>query len=68
MCSSDLVPEIPQPLASKHSCGYPLQPGMDWIDALEAPISAEPFHLPTRAILTFQEDVGRFLVLEFEIG
>ena len=26
------VPEIPQPLACKHSCGYPLKPGMDWID------------------------------------
>lgn len=26
------VPEIPQPAAKKHSCGYPLKPGMDWID------------------------------------
>jgi len=26
------VPEIPQPRAKKHSCGYPLKPGMDWID------------------------------------
>ena len=26
------VPEIPQPAARKHSCGYPLRPGMDWID------------------------------------
>ena len=26
------VPEIPEPLAKKHSCGYPLKPGMDWID------------------------------------
>jgi len=26
------VPEIPQPAARKHSCGYPLKPGMDWID------------------------------------
>ncbi len=26
------VPEIPQPAAKKHSCGYPLRPGMDWID------------------------------------
>lgn len=26
------VPEIPLPLARKHSAGYPLKPGMDWID------------------------------------
>lgn len=26
------VPEIPQPAARKHSCGYPLRPRMDWID------------------------------------
>ena len=26
------VPEIPQPLCRKHSVGYPLKPGMDWID------------------------------------
>lgn len=26
------VPTIPQPAARKHSCGYPLKPGMDWID------------------------------------
>ncbi|MBM3802322.1 MAG: FAD-binding oxidoreductase [Acidimicrobiia bacterium] len=26
------VPEIPQPATRKHSCGYPLRPGMDWID------------------------------------
>ena len=26
------VEEIPQPAARKHSCGYPLRPGMDWID------------------------------------
>jgi FAD/FMN-containing dehydrogenase len=26
------VPVIPQPAAKKHSCGYPLHPGMDWID------------------------------------
>src|SRR3954454_19970693 len=26
------VPEIPQPKACKHSAGYPLAPGMDWID------------------------------------
>lgn len=26
------VPQIPQPAARKHSCGYPLRPGMDWID------------------------------------
>ena len=26
------VPEIPQPAARKHSCGYPLRPCMDWID------------------------------------
>jgi FAD/FMN-containing dehydrogenase len=26
------VPEIPQPKACKHSAGYPLSPGMDWID------------------------------------
>ena len=26
------VPEIPQPAARKHSCGYPLRPSMDWID------------------------------------
>ncbi len=26
------VPLIPQPAARKHSCGYPLRPGMDWID------------------------------------
>jgi len=26
------VPAIPQPLARKHSAGYPLRPGMDWID------------------------------------
>ncbi len=26
------VPTIPQPAARKHSCGYPLRPGMDWID------------------------------------
>jgi FAD/FMN-containing dehydrogenase len=26
------VPLIPQPAAKKHSCGYPLRPGMDWID------------------------------------
>lgn len=26
------VPVIPRPRARKHSCGYPLEPGMDWID------------------------------------
>lgn len=26
------VPEIPQPQARKHSAGYPLAPGMDWVD------------------------------------
>jgi FAD/FMN-containing dehydrogenase len=26
------VPLIPKPRARKHSCGYPLEPGMDWID------------------------------------
>lgn len=26
------VPVVPQPGARKHSCGYPLAPGMDWID------------------------------------
>lgn len=26
------VPTVPQPLAKKHSAGYPLRPGMDWID------------------------------------
>jgi len=26
------VPAIPQPSAKKHSAGYPLRPGMDWID------------------------------------
>jgi FAD/FMN-containing dehydrogenase len=26
------VPEIPQPEACKHSAGYPLAPGMEWID------------------------------------
>jgi FAD/FMN-containing dehydrogenase len=26
------VPVIPQPANRKHSCGYPLRPGMDWID------------------------------------
>jgi len=26
------VPEIPQPKACKHSAGYPLAPGMDWIN------------------------------------
>lgn len=26
------VPEIPLPRARKHSAGYPLKPGMDWID------------------------------------
>ena len=26
------VPFIPQPAAKKHSAGYPLRPGMDWID------------------------------------
>ena len=26
------VPLIPQPPTRKHSCGYPLRPGMDWID------------------------------------
>lgn len=26
------VPTVPQPRAKKHSCGYPLRPGMDWID------------------------------------
>ncbi len=26
------VPLIPQPASRKHSCGYPLRPGMDWID------------------------------------
>ncbi len=26
------VPVIPQPATRKHSCGYPLRPGMDWID------------------------------------
>lgn len=26
------VPFIPQPAAKKHSAGYPLKPGMDWID------------------------------------
>ncbi len=26
------VPVIPQPAAKKHSAGYPLRPGMDWID------------------------------------
>jgi FAD/FMN-containing dehydrogenase len=26
------VPTIPQPAARKHSAGYPLKPGMDWID------------------------------------
>ena len=26
------VPEIPQPACRKHSVGYPLKPGMDWID------------------------------------
>lgn len=26
------VPEVPQPPAKKHSCGYALKPGMDWVD------------------------------------
>ncbi|MEO8657185.1 MAG: FAD-binding oxidoreductase [Bryobacteraceae bacterium] len=26
------VATIPQPASKKHSCGYPLRPGMDWID------------------------------------
>jgi FAD/FMN-containing dehydrogenase len=26
------VPEIPRPGSRKHSAGYPLKPGMDWID------------------------------------
>jgi FAD/FMN-containing dehydrogenase len=26
------VPSIPQPRAKKHSAGYPLRPGMDWVD------------------------------------
>ena len=26
------VPAVPQPAARKHSAGYPLRPGMDWID------------------------------------
>ena len=26
------VPEIPQPATKKHSAGYPLKPGMDWVD------------------------------------
>ena len=26
------VPAIPLPPVKKHSCGYPLRPGMDWID------------------------------------
>ena len=26
------VPEIPQPSTKKHSAGYPLKPGMDWVD------------------------------------
>lgn len=26
------VPEIPRPAARKHSAGYPLSPGMDWVD------------------------------------
>jgi FAD/FMN-containing dehydrogenase len=26
------VPVIPQPASKKHSAGYPLRPGMDWID------------------------------------
>lgn len=26
------VTEIPRPRSRKHSCGYPLTPGMDWID------------------------------------
>lgn len=26
------VPHIPQPPTKKHSAGYPLKPGMDWID------------------------------------
>jgi FAD/FMN-containing dehydrogenase len=26
------VPEIPRPASRKHSAGYPLKPGMDWID------------------------------------
>ncbi len=26
------VPKIPRPGARKHSAGYPLEPGMDWID------------------------------------
>ncbi len=26
------VPEIPLPRARKHSAGYPLKPGMDWVD------------------------------------
>ncbi len=28
------VPEIPMPKARKHSCGYLLKPGMDWIDLI----------------------------------
>ena len=28
------VPTIPLPPARKHSCGYPLRPGMDWIDLI----------------------------------
>lgn len=26
------VPLIPQPASKKHSCGYALRPGMDWVD------------------------------------
>ena len=48
------VPVIPQPASRKHSCGYPLRPGMDWIDlfagsegTLGIVIEAEVRLLPT---------------------
>lgn len=70
------VPVIPQPAAKKHSAGYPLRPGMDWIDlftgsegTLGVVIEAELKLLPIppsllNGIIFFPSDEAGLVALE----
>ena len=70
------VPAIPQPASKKHSAGYPLRPGMDWIDlftgaegTLGVVIEAELKLLPIppsllNGIIFFPSDEAGLVALE----
>lgn len=70
------VPEIPQPATKKHSAGYLLKPGMDWVDlftgaegTLGVVVEAEVKLLPTpkellNGIVFFPSDETCFAALD----